>query len=173
MDKLDFTDIKPRHSDWATFGAKLEVPTGWGKVIERMLDDIGGILRERGDKIRINAIVHSPHGIAVLWQGRIPEPDRERIAQVLELARFRSQATCETCGQRGHMHVDSTRRVVTFRCDAHASGGSEPVPDREISEAWVSDKQVGKRIYHPDTDTVREVVLDQIGRSPTSKEDGK
>ena len=106
LKRADFTTIIAANSDWATFPATIDIPSGWLPLVEKILDTMAAVARETGCRLDIVDIQKRLHQLEFRWRGRIDGDGRAIIRDVIVRAAFRSQGTCEVCGERGWMHVD-------------------------------------------------------------------
>ena len=166
LSRADFTTIIAANSDWATFPATIDIPTGWLPLVEKILDTMAAVARETGCRLDIVDIQKRLHQLEFRWRGRIDGDRRAIIRDVIVRAAFRSQGTCEVCGERGWMHVDEFHSGFAVRCHTHLEAGSECFSDKEISMPWVSPERYGKLIYDYETDTVTTVDVGALDELP-------
>jgi hypothetical protein len=155
-----------RHRDWiaqrgdASFDMwGIECGPGWVDLLGKLFDDIAAVLRPLKAQVNIRQIKQKFGMLRFLhdFVGELPPQPRERIRDAIELAEFRSGATCETCGARGRM-----RGVIYLHvaCDDHAKPGSKAYGDGSVDVAWRDSSGLVRRVrYDVDRDAVTHEIL--------------
>jgi hypothetical protein len=148
-------DIMLRHGDWLRLVGPWALPKGWLSVARRMLDSMADVARKHRISITVGPLNKDLFEIGVEWSAKAaPEEVRSKLAEAVRVARLRSQAVCETCGQRGFMRRDSARHVFQIACDGHGETGSQRLADQTIAENWTDGKRIWRRVYDAETDCV-------------------
>ncbi len=80
-----------------------ECGPGWAGLLERLFNDLGHILRPTGDTIVIKQLKEKFGTLRVYWQGAVNNDTDALIDDAILLAAFRSEVTCQACGQPGQM----------------------------------------------------------------------
>ena len=93
--------IKQREH-WNT-GFSFECGPGWAGLLERLFDDLGQIMRPTGDLITIRQLKEKFGTLRVYWRGAVDHHVDSLIDDAILLAAFRSEVTCQTCGDPGQM----------------------------------------------------------------------
>lgn len=161
-------DLLERHSDWIATGDRrspfpmfgFEVGKGWAGLLTKLFDDAAAIVRPTGEKLVIGQIKEKFGTLRFYWSGRFHKEMSDRIGEVVDLAEFRSEATCEECGARGSLRVANGWYAV--RCDDHAERGAREIGGRighvsgnhSAGEYW-------RVSYDPDADVVTRERLTQ------------
>jgi ribosomal protein L37AE/L43A len=160
-DRNPYAALFDRHRDWIAvadprmpfpmFG--FEVGPGWAGVLGKLFDDIAAIVRPTGRTLEVSQVKEKFGTLRFYWSGPFDGDDHDRICEAVELAEFRSEATCEDCGARGVMR--NRGGWYSVRCDDHAERGAKKVRGTigHISGHLGRD-EYWKVDYDPDTDTV-------------------
>jgi hypothetical protein len=119
----------PIEEYWNT-GFSFECEPGWAGLLERLFRDLGHILRPTGDMIIIKQLKEKFGTLRVYWQGAVDNDTDALIDDAILLAAFRSEVTCQTCGQPGQMRK-SGFGWYHVACDSHAERGDRIVA-REV-----------------------------------------
>jgi hypothetical protein len=107
-----------------------ECGPGWAGLLERLFHNLGHILRSSGDRIVIKQIKEKFGTLRVYWQGAVDADTDTVIDDAILLAAFRSEVTCQTCGQPGQMRK-SGFGWYHVACNSHAQRGDRIVA-REV-----------------------------------------
>jgi hypothetical protein len=119
----------PIEEHWNT-GFSFECGPGWAGLLGRLFHDLGHILRPTGDMIIIKQLKEKFGTLRVYWQGAVDNDTDALIDDAILLASFRSEVTCQTCGQPGEMRR-SGFGWYHVACNSHAQRGNEIVA-REV-----------------------------------------
>jgi hypothetical protein len=150
-------DMMLRHGDWLRVAGPWALPEGWLGVVGRMLDAMAEVARSHGLSVTVGPLTKDVFEIGVRWSAEAsPEDARSRLADAVAVTRLRSQAVCETCGRRGFMRRLTQRPGFEVACDEHTDAGSETLADQTIAEHWTDGERFWRRVYDPDTDSVRD-----------------
>jgi hypothetical protein len=103
-----------------------ECGPGWTGLLERLFNDLGHVLRPTGDTIVIKQLKEKFGTLRVYWQGPVDNNTDALIEDAILLAAFRSEVTCQTCGQPGQMR-ESSFGWYHVACDSHAQHGDKIV----------------------------------------------
>lgn len=153
-------DLLERHSDWIATGDRrspfpmfgFEVGKGWAGLLTKLFDDVAAIVRPTGEKLVIGQIKEKFGSLRFYWSGRFDRETSDRIDEAVDLAEFRSEATCEECGARGS--VRNARGWFAVRCDDHAERGAREVSGRIGRISSHSEGEYWRVSYDPDADVV-------------------
>jgi ribosomal protein L37AE/L43A len=153
--------IMQRHRDWVTTGDPrrpfpmlgVQCGPGWSGLLGKLLDDIAAVVRPTGRTLEIQQIKEKFGGLRFYWVGPFDGDELRRIEEAVELAEFRSEATCEDCGARGAMRNSGGWYAV--RCDAHAERGARIVRGTiGFISGNLSREEYWRVTYDPSCDTV-------------------
>jgi hypothetical protein len=129
-------DLPERHSDWIATGDRrlpfpmfgFEVGKGWAGLLTKLFDEAAAIVRPTGEKLVIGQIKEKFGTLRFYWSGRFDRETSDCIDEAVDLAEFRSGATCEECGARGSMW--NAHGWYAVRCDDHAGRGVRDIGGR-------------------------------------------
>ncbi len=107
-----------------------ECGPGWAGLLQRLFNDLGDILRPTGDTIVIKQLKEKFGTLRVYWQGAVDIDTDALIEDAILLAAFRSEVTCQICGQPGQMRK-SGFGWYHVACDSHGQRGDKIVA-REV-----------------------------------------
>ena len=158
-----YEGLLARHRDWLEETGEMrsfqmfgfEVGPGWYQLMSKLFDDLATVVRPTGERLLIRQIKEKFGTLRFYWSGPFDDPTSERISEAIELAEFRSEVTCETCGRRGRLM--NAQGWLATNCDAHAKPGGRPVnKDGPIVIRTSSPpKGVFEEVrYDPEADTV-------------------
>jgi hypothetical protein len=77
-----------------------EVGKGWAGLLTKLFDDAAAIVRPTGEKLVIGQIREKFGTLCFYWSGRFDQETSNRLDEAVDLAEFRSEATCEERGAR-------------------------------------------------------------------------
>jgi hypothetical protein len=107
-----------------------ECGPGWAGLLEKLFNDLGHILRPTGDTIVIKQLKEKFGTLRVYWQGAVDDDTDALLDEAILLAAFRSEVTCQSCGQPGQMRKSSFG-WFHVACNSHAQRGDRIVA-REV-----------------------------------------
>ena len=99
-----------------------ECGPGWAGLLERLFNDLSNIMRPTGDTIVIKQIKEKFGTLRVYWQGAVDDDTDALIDDAILLAAFRSEVTCQSCGQPGQMRKSGFGWYHVV-CEGHAEHG--------------------------------------------------
>jgi hypothetical protein len=175
-----YAAIIERHRDWIEPGGDrhpfpmfgFEVERGWINILGRLFDDIADIVRPTGRKLHIRQIKEKFGTLRFYWSGPFDGQCFDRICEAVELAQFRSEATCEECGAPGALRNAGGWYAV--RCDRHAARRSRKIEGKIGHFSGNASRDEYWRVtYDPDTDTVtrQRLTRDEFERLVRSRDD--
>ena len=158
-----YEDLIARHRDWLEDGGEprsfqmfgFEVGPGWFRLVSKLFDDLATVVRPTGERLQIRQIKEKFGTLRFYWQGTFDDQTSERICEAVELAEFRSEVTCETCGRRGRLM--NTRGWMATSCEMHSRPGGRSVNKAGPIVIHTSSPSTGvfeEIIYDPTTDTI-------------------
>lgn len=159
----DYRTLLKRHRDWladpdprssfACFG--FEVGQGWYKLIARLFDDLAAIITPSRQRLEVRQVKEKFGTLRFYWQDSFDVDTSARISAAVDLAEFRSEVTCETCGGPGRL-VCASGWLLT-RCPDHEPRGASDVnpPGPIVRHSYaVGEGKYEVIAYDPETDTV-------------------
>ena len=187
-----FAHILFGHSDWLAnhpdnliehrehwnSGFSFECGPGWAGLLERLFDDLGQIARPTGDLITIRQLKEKFGTLRVYWRGAVDHNVESLIDDAILLAAFRSEITCQTCGDSGQMRR-SGFGWYHVACDIHTQRGDQIVARKVIRQISAQFKAgiYSETIYDPILDMMLKRVLSRaeydVLTEPVSREQGE
>jgi hypothetical protein len=138
-------------------GFSFECGLGWAGLLERLFNDLGQILRPTGDTIAIRQLKEKFGTLRVYWRGAVDNETDARIDDAILLAAFRSEVTCDVCGEPGQMRR-SGFGYYHVACDAHAK------PDDRVVAGEFIGRISGNHSANQYSETTYDPVLDRMTR---------
>jgi hypothetical protein len=147
---------RPDDGRWNA-GFSFECGPGWSGLLARLFNDLGQILRPTGDRIAIRQLKEKFGTLRVYWRGAVDEAIGARIDDAILLAAFRSEVTCDVCGDPGQMRRNGFG-YYHVACDTHAG------PDNRTVAGDVIGQISGNRSANHYSETIYDPVLDRMTR---------
>jgi hypothetical protein len=138
-------------------GFSFECGPGWSRLLKRLFNDLGQILRPKGDRITIRQLKEKFGTLRVYWRGSVNTETDARIDDAILLAAFRSEVTCDVCGAPGQMRRNGFG-YYHVACDTHAK-----LDDRVVAGAAIG-RISGNHSANQYSETTYDPVLDRMTR---------
>jgi hypothetical protein len=138
-------------------GFSFECGPGWSRLLERLFNDLGQILRPTSDKITIRQLKEKFGTLRVYWRGAVDNETDDRIDDAILLAAFRSEVTCDVCGAAGQMQRSGFGYY-------HVACGTHAKPDDRVVAGEVIGRISGNRSANQYSETIYDPVLDRMTR---------
>jgi hypothetical protein len=183
-----FAHVLHGHADWLSnhpdnrcnnqrgwnAGFGFECGQGWSGLLEKLFNDLSQILRPRGDQIEIRQIKEKFGTLRVYWAGAVDNHTDALIEDAILLATFRSEVTCDVCGDSGQMRRNGFG-YYHVACNVHSKSDDRVVAGGVIGR--ISDNQsagqYSETIYDPALDMMTRRMLSRFEYEALTKQSAK
>jgi hypothetical protein len=110
-----------------------ECGRGWAGMLERLFDELARIVRPTGDVITVSQIKEKYGTLRVYWHGAVNAETDHLIDGATLLAEFRSEVTCQLCGEPGLMRENGFG-LYHLACDEHSKHDDRIVARKIIGQ---------------------------------------